>query len=1363
MKRKFIFIFAALLILTTAELTWKALTVTTSASSRPPQQHADAEFKALQARQVGPVPEIARPEAFLGRLESDRKMLMTISFQAQNQEGIQTLITDIYNPTSPNYHKWVTPEQFADRFGRTQEEFTQATNWLKGQGFTIEQAWPNRLSITFSGPVSLVEKVFNVQMGKYHDAFENRDFISNQQRPQLPAELEYMTVSLMGLNDAYLRHHIKREQLKKIDPEVVKQMLEAKAKGGIAPNAIIGGSHILGPNDLGVVYGYTSFINSGITGQNQKIGNIIDSDVLDSDRANLRNFYGLPAINLVRKIAPGLSNPGTQFEGEAEEDVDDISVVVPNAEIDLVLVPQLDSNSLFTAESYAINTLHLAAVNESFGGCEQFNFDTSEQTLFQQAAAAGTAFFASSGDEGAECAGGTPGQNAVELPAAYDSVTAVGGTSVQGNFDSNSNLTSVSSDKIWNVPPGVRNDCNGNSTGGGAGGGGTSTMVTRPSYQTMAMGTGGVPSGTKRVEPDVALAADPDSPALGCLVGFQGGFFIGGGTSQASPLMAAMMTLVNQFKGSIQGFPNPEIYRQGFLQYNSGGPMAFTDITVGNNKTLGRPGCTSASAPGFSAGTGYDEVSGWGSPNLATFAQNFGGSGLSFSPTSGIEGDAITITANMGLAAATDVQFNGVSVNGNFVINSDTQIVANVPSAATTGTITVVTASGSPNSGSSFTTNNFTSTNKFTVKPNIDSLSPPNGAQGSAITINGAGFRTPITVKFGTILATSPQLINSQQINVNVPSTAVTSTVTVTTPDGTASSPSQFGVTPKVTSFTPTTGAVGTKVTITGNNFTNVTDVSINGFSTNGAFTVVSATSITFNVPAGASTGPISVTTTAGTGTSTTSFKVTPKITGFNPPAVLPNASVQIQGFSFTGATAVKIGTVAVTVFNVDSDSQITATVPATASTATVTVTTPGGSAVSSTMLTIIKPPTVTSLSPTMGAVGVTVTINGTNLSSVTDVEFTAAVGTVNAGAITVVSASSIKVNVPAGAVTGVISVTNAAGSANSGTFKVLPKITGLSPSQGLPNSTFNINGFSLTGATSVKIGSVAVTIFNVVNDNQISATVPASASSGTVMVTTPGGTASSPTMFTVIKPPTITSFTPTMGAVGATITINGTNLNSVTDVEFVFGGVNTNAGAITVVSATSIKVNVPAGASNGSNIMVTNAAGSFTTTTTFKVLPKITSIAPTMGLPGSSVVITGTNFTGATTVKFGATVAVFNVDSDSQITATVPATAITSSIMVTTPAGSATSPTMFTVIKAPTISSFTPTSGHAGSTLVTINGTNLNSATNVQFNGTDAGAITVVSVSQIKVTVPNGATTGKITVINPAGQATSTGTFTVN
>ena len=176
-------------------------------------------------------------------------------------------------------------------------------------------------------------------------------------------------------------------------------------------------------------------------------------------------------------------------------------------------------------------------------------------------------------------------------------------------------------------------------------------------------------------------------------------------------------------------------------------------------------------------------------------------------------------------------------------------------------------------------------------------------------------------------------------------------------------------------------------------------------------------------------------------------------------------------------------------------------------------------------------------------------------------------------------------------------------------------------------------------------------------------------------------------------------------------------------------------------------------GGATGSDIILSTSTGGYSA-------PTLTVFLPTSGAVGSSVALTGTNFSGASKVAFNGVAAKFTTDSDTQISATVPASATTGPIAVTTPGGTATSATDFTVIPAPKITSFAPPSGPVG-TAVTLTGTNFAGATAVDFHGL-AASFTVNSATQISATVPASATTGPIAVTTPGGTATSATSFTV-
>ena len=240
------------------------------------------------------------------------------------------------------------------------------------------------------------------------------------------------------------------------------------------------------------------------------------------------------------------------------------------------------------------------------------------------------------------------------------------------------------------------------------------------------------------------------------------------------------------------------------------------------------------------------------------------------------------------------------------------------------------------------------------------------------------------------------------------------------------------------------------------------------------------------------------------------------------------------------------------------------------------------------------------------------------------------------------------------------------------------PTVTGFNPTSGAVGTQVDVQGTNFTGATSVKFNGTSDLTYQVNSATDITAHVPSGATTGPIAVATPSGTGTSVSNFTVTggggNPPTVTSFSPTSGPVGTSVTINGTNFTGVTSVQF-----NTTAAtSYTVNSSVKITATVPTGATTGTISVSTTggtgtSSGSFTVTTATG--PKITSFSPTFGRTGTRVVITGSNLTGATSVKLGTVSAIFTVNSATRITATVPSMTMGHyKWQVTTPGGTASS-----------------------------------------------------------------------------------------
>jgi len=327
---------------------------------------------------------------------------------------------------------------------------------------------------------------------------------------------------------------------------------------------------------------------------------------------------------------------------------------------------------------------------------------------------------------------------------------------------------------------------------------------------------------------------------------------------------------------------------------------------------------------------------------------------------------------------------------------------------------------------------------------------------------------------------------------------------------------------PAITGFAPTSGPVGSTVTLTGSGFSGVTAVAFSNGSyvssgwQDAVFTVVSDKTITATVPSGAVNGQLIVEATAGDlARSAASFTVVPTVTltAFTPASGLVGGGVVLSGTGFGDATAVSFNGAAAK-FTVNSTTLITATVADGARTGPLSVTTPEGSAISAANFRVM--PALTSFTPSSAPAGSTIILNGSGFDDASNVHFDGAAATFAVDSDTVITAT-----VPSGAATGKITVTNLGGTATSSTsFTVLAPTTvtvgSFTPTSGLVGSTVVLSGSGFSGVSKVRFNGGAAK-FVVLNQTLITTTVPFGASTGTLTVTTPGGTATSATNFTVI------------------------------------------------------------------------------------------------------------------------------------------------------------------------------------------------------------------------------------------------------
>lgn len=313
----------------------------------------------------------------------------------------------------------------------------------------------------------------------------------------------------------------------------------------------------------------------------------------------------------------------------------------------------------------------------------------------------------------------------------------------------------------------------------------------------------------------------------------------------------------------------------------------------------------------------------------------------------------------------------------------------------------------------------------------------------------------------------------------------------------------------------------------------------------------------------------------------------------------------------------------------------------------------------------------------------------------------------------------------------------------------------------GAAGDTINIKGLNFLIRTpsqlSLTIGGGPVTQFEVLSNTNLTAVVPATAVTGPLRISVPGGSFITTSNFTIL--PRVSAFAPNGGPAGTVVTLVGSGLSGTKEV--LFGAVPAATTAITNVSASRVDVVVPSGVISAP-VTVTTAGGSSVSDSLFYAPPIVSGFTPSSGAVGASVTLSGLNLLGTTAVKLnGGAVPVFTVVDNAKIILTLPANATSGPFSVTGPGGTVQSLNSFTVLgKEPRITGFSPRFGPVG-TAVTIVGSNLGTATRLTFNGVETPFVAQSAVTLVA-NVPVGATTGKIRVTNPDGSFDSVEDFVV-
>jgi hypothetical protein len=719
-----------------------------------------------------------------------------------------------------------------------------------------------------------------------------------------------------------------------------------------------------------------------------------------------------------------------------------------------------------------------------------------------------------------------------------------------------------------------------------------------------------------------------------------------------------------------------------------------------------------------------------------------------------VGGTSVTITGT-NFIGATSVTLGGLNATS-FNVVSNTSITFITPSRTTGGMVgVIVTTGGGPS-------NTFST---FIYSPFVSAILPTFGTRsgGTAVKITGIGFTGATSVTFGGIPATNLFVFNPTTITCRTPPgiAAEAVGVIVSTRDGPSNTFSSFTyiTPPNITGISPSYGGTvgGMIVTITGKSFTGVSSVLFGGVKVK-SLKVIDDTTITCVTAPRTTPGPVDITVQNSIGISNVfssyTYIITPKLTSISPNfgSTTGGNTVTIIGTDFIGATEVTVGDLSCSTFTVIDNNTLTCITPARIAPGPVgiIVTTGGGPTKKSSPFTYILPPVITSISPPFGGTtgGNVVTITGINFKGASSVLF----GGLSATTVKAVNDTTITCKTPVTLTAGPVDVIVRTGGGPSNTFLSFmyitpPVISDISPPAGsiLGGNIVTITGTNLTGATSVLFGKAASTNITVVNDTTLTCRTPLNKSGASgVIVRTGGGPSNTFDSFTFVTPPSISGISPLTGSTngGTLVTLKGKDFIGATSVTI--GGVE--ATSFTVVSATIITCITPAcPTAGGVGINVTTAGGQSKQFSFFNYItpPVITSLSPSTGSTagGTIVTITGTNFTGATSVTINGKAATpIKVVDNTTITCKAPINLIAGpvDVIVTTGGGPSSAFSSYTYITPAVITSISPAFGtKAGGTSVTITGTNLTGASNLLFGLNSATNVNVVNDTTITCVTP--------------------------
>ena len=766
----------------------------------------------------------------LGALAPNRMLSFGVSLKPRDPQALTSFADSVATPGSPSFRKYLTPHQFAVKFGPSSASIDLVERDLRNSGLSLGALTANRLLIPVRGSVRTIEGAFHTTLVRYR---LSRGFgWATTAVPLMPRLVARNVSAIVGLNNVLVPHSLAAAPPTRIVRHLDSKRLVPQGKAG-GPSACAAASNRASADggwtesEIAQAYGLTGLYGQGGLGTGETIAVLelepyMRSDVTSFDRC----FFGPNHVTTLRNMAIDGFNLSGYGSGESILDIEILAALAPRAAIDVYEAPN-SSFGPIDAYNAMVSDDKANIISSGWGECETAmqiatpGTQQLENYIFEEAAAQGQTVFASAGDTGSDDCAGTqfgnsraePPYLSVDDPASQPDVVGVGGTSLRSDTAPLNSTTET----VWN-----------DGASGGGGGGGISNSWASPSWQAQS-GIPGTTNSTGRLVPDVSATADEQhgttifsgSIGLGSTSSSapesSSGWATIGGTSASAPIWAAMVTDIASGRacdglpvtagGRDLGFVTPELYAAASKSYAS----TFNNITVGNNDVfhLGH---------GYGAGPGFNLASGLGSP-IITDPSGSGGLAASlcavalgressipapiltgvapaFGPTSG--GNVVTLTGSgfePNATANVAVGFGSVVAKVDAV--SSTSVTVTVPPAAlaqgsrsTAGAgavdvaVTVADSAGSSTSPSSVSTlySYVTEATPGVAGPSVTGIGPPAGnlRGGNIVTIWGSGFARggTDTVSFGGVVSPSVKVVNDSEIKAVVPSESPTTSCT---------------------------------------------------------------------------------------------------------------------------------------------------------------------------------------------------------------------------------------------------------------------------------------------------------------------------------------------------------------------------------------------------------------------------------------------------------------------------------------------------------------------------------------------------------------------------------------------------------